>query len=206
MPHPETIHDFGGFPQALFDVQYPAPGSPALAQEAADLIKSTTVQLTDEWGLDHGCWTVAKFLYPDADVPIVEMSIDYTQGPAYHYALAQELMALRRKGVLIIGSGNTVHNLRKVAWSKLNEVGFGYDWAELANEKIKQLVLDGNHQDLISYEKLGSAFQLAIPTPEHYIPLMYTLGLQEKDEVPTLFNDALIGGSLNMLSIKIDKA
>lgn len=206
MPHPETIHDFGGFPQALFDVQYPAPGSPELAKETAALVKSTTVQLTEDWGLDHGCWTVAKFLYPNADVPIVEMSIDYTQGPAYHYALAQELKALRRKGVLIIGSGNTVHNLRKVAWSKLNAVGFGYDWAELANEKIKQLILDGNHQDLIAYEKLGPAFQLAIPTPEHYIPLMYTLGLQEKDEVPILFNDALIGGSLNMLSIKMDKA
>lgn len=206
MPHPETIHDFGGFPQALFDVQYPAPGSPELAKETAALVKSITVQLTEDWGLDHGCWTVAKFLYPNADVPIVEMSIDYTQGPAYHYALAQELKALRRKGVLIIGSGNTVHNLRKVAWSKLNAVGFGYDWAELANEKIKQLILDGNHQDLIAYEKLGPAFQLAIPTPEHYIPLMYTLGLQEKDEVPILFNDALIGGSLNMLSIKMDKA
>lgn len=206
MPHPETIHDFGGFPQALFDVQYPAPGSPELAKEAAELITSTTVQLTDDWGLDHGCWTVAKFLYPEADVPIVEMSIDYTQGPAYHYALAQELMALRRKGVLIIGSGNTVHNLRKVAWSKMNEVGFAYEWAESANEKIKKFITDGNHQDLIAYEKQGIEFQLAIPTPEHFIPLMYTLGLQEKGEVPTLFNDALIGGSLNMLSVKIDKA
>lgn len=206
MTQPETIHDFGGFPQALFDVQYPAPGSPELAQAAADLVQSTSVQLTDDWGLDHGCWSVVKFLYPQADVPVVEMSIDYTQGPAYHYALAQELKALRRKGVLIIGSGNSVHNLRQVAWSRLSEVGFGYDWAQVANEKIKQLILDGNHQDLIAYDKLGSAFQLAIPTPEHYIPLMYTLGLQEKDEAPTLFNDVLIGGSLNMLSVKLDKA
>ncbi|NGM65395.1 4,5-DOPA dioxygenase extradiol [Sphingobacterium sp. SGR-19] len=206
MPQPRTIHDFGGFPQELFDVQYPAPGSPELAKVAAELVRSTSVQLTNDWGLDHGCWTVIKFLYPQANIPVVEMSIDYTQGPAYHYALAQELKALRRKGVLIIGSGNTVHNLRKVAWSKLNEVGFAYEWAELANEKIKQLILSGNHQDLIAYEKQGTAFQLAIPTPEHYVPLLYTLGLQEKDEVPTLFNDALIGGSLNMLSVKIDKA
>src|SRR5690606_19320587 len=155
---------------------------------------------------DHGCWSVVKFLYPQADVPVVEMSIDYTQGPAYHYALPQELKALRSKGVLILGRGNSVHNLRQVGWSRLSEVGFGYDWAQVANEKIKQLILDGNHQDLIAYDKLGSAFQLAIPTPEHYIPLMYTLGLQEKDEAPTLFNDVLIGGSLNMLSVKLDKA
>lgn len=206
MEHPETIHDFGGFPQALFDVQYPAPGSPELAKETSELIKSTHVQLTEEWGLDHGCWTVAKFLFPNADIPIVEMSIDYTQGPAYHYALAKELSALRRKGVLIIGSGNSVHNLRKVAWNRMNEVGYGYDWAEVANEKIKKFIMDGNHENLIHYDKQGSEFALAIPTPEHYTPMMYTLGLQEKDEVPTLFNDALIGGSLNMLSIKIDKA
>lgn len=206
MPHPETIHDFGGFPQALFDVQYPAPGSPELAKETSELVTSVPIQLTEEWGLDHGCWTVVKFLYPNADVPIVEMSIDYTQPMSYHYALAKELSALRRKGVLIIGSGNTVHNLRMVAWDKMNTPGYGFDWANIANEKIRNFILDGNHQALVDYDKQGREMQLAVPTPEHFIPMLYTLGLQEKDEKATIFNDALIAGSLNMMSVKIDKA
>ncbi|NMH28575.1 4,5-DOPA-extradiol-dioxygenase [Flavobacterium silvaticum] len=206
MEHPETIHDFGGFPQALFDVQYPAPGSPELARETQELVKTVPIGLTREWGLDHGCWTVVKFLFPNADVPIVEMSIDYTKPAAYHYELGKQLSALRRKGVLIIGSGNTVHNLRMVAWDKMKTSGYGYDWAITANEKIKGYLADGNHRPLIDYDKQGKEFQMAIPTPEHYLPLLYTLGLQEKDEKVTLFNDALIGGSLNMLSVKIDKA
>ncbi len=206
MPHPETIHDFGGFPQALFDVQYPAPGSPELAEETSLLIKSVNVQLTEDWGLDHGCWTVVKFLYPNADVPIVEMSIDYNKPMSYHYALGRELAALRRKGVLIIGSGNTVHNLRMAAWDKMMTPGYGYDWANIANEKIRNFILDGNHQALINYDKQGQEIQMAAPTPEHFIPLLYTLGLQEKDEQATVFNDSLVAGSLNMMSVKIDKA
>lgn len=206
MQHPETIHDFGGFPQALFDVQYPAPGSPELAKETNKIIQSTEVGITNDWGLDHGCWTVVKFLFPNADIPIVEMSIDYTKGPEYHYALGRELAALRRKGVLIVGSGNTIHNLRKAAWDKMNQIGYAYDWAHVANEKMKSLIVDGNHKDLIAYDKQGIEFQMSIPTPEHYMPLMYTLGLQEKDEVATIFNDGIVAGSLNMLSVKIDKA
>ncbi len=205
MAHPQTIHDFGGFPQALFDVQYPAPGSPELAKQTSEIITSTDVHLTHEWGLDHGCWTVAKFLYPNADIPIVQMSIDYTQKASYHYDLAKQLAALRRKGVLIIGSGNTVHNLRQVVWGKMNDSEFALDWAASANEKIKKYILDGNHQDLINYDKQGIDFQMAVPTPEHYMPLIYTLALQEKDEAPVLFNDGFAGGSLNMLSVKIDK-
>ena len=204
MEYPETIHDFGGFPQELFDVQYPAPGSPQLAQQTQVLIQSTSVGITNDWGLDHGCWSVIKHLYPAADIPIVQMSIDYTQPASYHYRLAKELAALRHKGVLIIGSGNTVHNLRMAAWDKMQTPGYGYDWAIAANEQMKRMILEGDHQSLVNFEKQGREFQLAIPTPEHFMPLLYTLALQDKDEKITLFNDSLIAGSLNMLSVKID--
>ena len=204
MEYPETIHDFGGFPQQLFDVQYPAPGSPQLAQITKALIQSTTVEITDNWGLDHGCWSVIKHLYPAADIPIIQMSIDYTQPASYHYTLAKQLVALRQKGVLIIGSGNTVHNLRMAAWDKMMTPGYGYDWAIAANEQMKRMILNEDHQSLIDFEKQGREFQLAIPTPEHYMPLLYSLALQQKGEKITLFNDSLIAGSLNMLSVKID--
>jgi 4,5-DOPA dioxygenase extradiol len=206
MEQPKTIHDFGGFPQALFDVQYPAPGSPILANEIKKTITSANVGLDDSWGLDHGCWSVIKFLFPNADVPVVQMSIDYTQPASYHYALGKELSALRRKGVLIVGSGNTVHNLQLASWQNMNTLGYAFDWALTANEKIKKMIFDGDHQSLINFEKQGREFQLAVPTPEHYIPLLYTLGLQEKDEHATIFNDVLVAGSLNMMSLKIDKA
>lgn len=206
MNQPRTIHDFGGFPKELFDVQYPAPGSPILANETKAIIQSTTVGLDAQWGLDHGSWSVIKHLYPKADVPVVQMSIDYTQPASYHYALAKELLPLRRKGVLIIGSGNSVHNLRMVAWDQLNSIGYGYDWAKTANDKIKQWIADRNHKALTQFEKQGQEMKLAIPTPEHYLPMLYALALQEKDEQTTLFNDILLAGSLNMLSIKIDKA
>ena len=203
MEQPRTIHDFGGFPKELFDVQYPAPGSPALAKETQSVIQSTEVGFSEAWGLDHGCWSVVKFLYPNADVPVVQMSIDYTKPASYHYALGKELAALRRKGVLIIGSGNSVHNLRMVAWDKMNIDGYAYQWASIANEKIKKWILDGDHTSLVHFDKQGTEMQLAIPTPEHYLPMIYALALQEKDERPELFNDALLGGSLNMLSVKI---
>lgn len=206
MNQPRTIHDFGGFPKELFDEQYPAPGSPILANETKAIIQSTTVGLDAQWGLDHGSWSVIKHLYPKADVPVVQMSIDYTQPASYHYALAKELLPLRRKGVLIIGSGNSVHNLRMVAWDQLNSIGYGYDWAKTANDKIKQWIADRNHKALTQFEKQGQEMKLAIPTPEHYLPMLYALALQEKDEQTTLFNDILLAGSLNMLSIKIDKA
>ena len=203
MQKPRTIHDFGGFPQALFDVQYPAPGSPELANETKRLIKKVQVGLDESWGLDHGAWSVVKHLYPKADVPIIQMSIDYTQGAQYHYDLAKELLSLRKKGILIIGSGNMVHNLGMVAWDKLNTDSYGYDWAIEANDKMKHLILSDNHQPLIHFKSQGRAFDLAIPSPEHYLPLLYTLALKDQNEQASFFNDKPVGGSLTMTSMKI---
>lgn len=202
MPQPRTIHDFGGFPKALFDVQYPAPGSPELAKETQRLVKKTEVGLDEKWGLDHGAWSVIKHLYPDADVPVIQMSLDYRQTPQWHYDLAKELAALRRKGVLIVGSGNMVHNLGMVEWRRLHDT-FGYDWAIEANEKMKNSIQSGDHAPLINFRSQGKAFDLAIPTPEHYLPLLYTLALQEKGEEVSLFNDLAVGGALTMTSVKV---
>lgn len=202
MDFPPTIHDFGGFPQALFDVQYPAPGHPQLAKETAALLHSAQVKLDHDWGLDHGAWTIIRHMYPNATIPVLQLSIDYTKGPQYHYELAKELQALRKKGVLIIGSGNMVHNLRMVAWDRLNNTDYGYDWAKIINEKFKALIKDGDHQPLIHYNTLGKEAALAIPTPEHYLPLLYTLGAKGgKDEV-SFFNDKAVGGSLTMTSVR----
>lgn len=205
MEKPRTIHDFGGFPQALFDVQYPAPGSPELAKETKGIIHKATIGLDHNWGLDHGAWSVIKHLYPEADVPVIQMSLDYNQPPQYHYELAKELASLREKGVLIIGSGNMVHNLRKVAWDKLNSSGYGYDWAIEASEKMKDFIRNDNHQPLINYKSQGTAFQFSIPTPEHFLPLLYVLALKEKNENTELFNDKAVAGSLTMTSVKIER-
>ncbi len=203
MDFPRTIHDFGGFPQELFDVQYKAPGSPVLAKETADLLHSAHVELDHDWGLDHGTWTVVRHMYPEAKIPVLQLSIDYTKGPQYHYDLAKELQSLRKKGVLIIGSGNMVHNLRMVAWDKLNDPEYAYDWAIKMNDRFKGLIQAGDHQPLINYTSLGREAMLAIPTPEHYLPLMYTLGAKNhKDEV-SFFNDKAVGGSLTMTSVKM---
>ena len=202
MESPQTIHDFRGFPEELFKVQYPAPGNPALALETKQLVKSTDITLDHDWGLDHGTWTVVRHMYPNANIPILQLSIDYAKPAHYHYALAKELSALRRKGVLIVGSGNLIHNLRMVAWDKMNESEYGYDWALELKVKMKQLIEDGNHQPLINYEQMGTAAKYAIPTPDHYYPFLYTLGLQEKNEQATLFNDVAVMGSLTMTSVK----
>lgn len=203
MDNPKTIHDFGGFPQALFDVQYPAPGSPAIAEETAKLITTTNVGLDHDWGLDHGTWTVVRHMYPDADIPVLQLSIDYNKPPRYHYELAKQLAALRKKGVLIIGSGNMIHNLRMVDWKKLNEPNYGFDWAIEMKAIFKEKIGNGSHDDLINYEKLNKAAKLAIPTPDHYYPLLYTLGLQDSTDDVSFFNDKLVGGSLNMTGVKI---
>jgi len=203
MEHPKTIHDFGGFPKALFDVQYNAPGNPELARQTKELIKSTNVGLDHDWGLDHGTWSVVRQMYPDANIPVLQLSIDYNQPASYHYQLAKELASLRKKGVLIMGSGNMVHNLGMVAWDKMNEPDFGYDWAIEMNEKFKKDILDGNHEALINYQNYGIAGKNAIPTPDHYYPLMYILGLIEKNEKVTLFNDKVLMGSLTMTSVKV---
>ncbi|MBK7762541.1 MAG: 4,5-DOPA dioxygenase extradiol [Bacteroidetes bacterium] len=201
--HPKTIHDFGGFPQALFDVQYPAPGSPALAKEVKELVKKTEIGLDEKWGLDHGAWSVIKHMYPKADIPVLQLSIDYTQNAQYHYNLAKEIAALRSKGILIVGSGNMVHNLGLVAWDKMQTDNYAYEWADDASKKMKQCILDGNHQSLIDFKSQGKSFDLAIPTPEHYLPLLYVLALKEKNESVSLFNDKAVAGSLSMTSVKI---
>jgi 4,5-DOPA dioxygenase extradiol len=202
MEKPTTIHDFGGFPKALFDVQYPAPGSPDLARETKELITKTKVVLDDKWGLDHGAWSVIKHLYPNADIPVIQMSLDYNQTPQYHYELAQQIKSLREKGVLIIGSGNMVHNLGMVSWNRLNE-NFGFDWAIEANEKMKKFILNSDHKSLINFRSQGKAFDLAIPTPEHYLPLLYSLALKDEKDNIKLFNDEAVAGALTMTSVKI---
>ncbi len=203
MQMPKTIHDFGGFPQALFDVQYPAKGSPALAEETKSILKPTHLELDDTWGLDHGAWSVIKHLYPKANIPVIQLSIDYTKPPQYHFDLAKQLSALRQKGILIIGSGNIVHNLGLVDFPNFNKDNYGYDWAIEARAFINKYLLDGDFAPLIHYAKQSKAIQLAIPTPEHYLPLIYTLGLQQKGESISLFNDKLLAGSLSMTSLKI---
>lgn len=203
MPNPKTIHDFGGFPQALFDVQYPAPGSPELATEIQKLITNPAVELNHDWGLDHGTWSVIKHMYPDADIPVLQLSIDYYKPAAYHYELAKQLLSLRKKGVLIIGSGNMVHNLRMVAWDKLNEPEYGFDWALEMNDVFKNKISNGFHKELIQYEKLHKAATLAIPTPDHYYPLLYILALQTDNDKVEFFNDKAVGGSLTMTSVRI---
>lgn len=206
MEKPQTIHDFGGFPQALFDAQYPAPGSKWLANETQQSVKKTLVGLNENWGLDHGCWSILLKMFPLADIPVIQMSLDYSQSPQYHYELAKELAVLRKKGVLILGSGNMVHNLGKIVWRQDMTAPFGLDWAIEANELFKKNINENNHQALIQYEKLGKAVQLAIPTPEHYLPMLYSLALKEDDEKISYFHDIAVAGSLTMTSFTIEKA
>ena len=201
MNFPSTIHDFGGFPQALFDVQYPAPGDLKLAKEISSLAHSNHIELDHDWGLDHGTWTVVRHMYPEANIPVLQLSIDYTKSPAQHYEIAKEIYALRKKGILVIGSGNMVHNLRMLSWEMIN--GGGYDWANEMNDKFKNLIINGDHQPLINYSSLGKDAMLAIPTPEHYLPLIYTLGLKKDQEELSFFNDKAVGGSLTMTSVLV---
>ena len=199
----KTIHDFYGFPPELFAVEYPAKGDPELAKETAELLSPTSVIETESWGLDHGAWSVIRHLYPEAQIPVIQMSIDYTQPAQYHFDLAKKLQKLREKGILIIGSGNIIHNLRMVDFRNIDNIGYGFDWAIEAREKTNNMILDGDFQSLIDYQKQGTALQYAVPTPDHYLPLIYSLGLKEKTENVSLFNDELIGGSLSMTSLRI---
>lgn len=203
MEMPRTIHDFGGFPKELFEVQYPANGSPELAKETKILLQPTLVELDEKWGLDHGAWSVIKHLFPNADIPVVQLSIDYTKPAQYHYELSEKLNSLRNRGVLIIGSGNIVHNLSLVDWENFEKDNHGHDWAIEARYILNKLLLDGDYKSLINYDKISKAINLAIPTPDHYLPLIYVLGLHQKEESLTLFNDKLVAGSLSMTSVKI---
>ena len=200
MEKPATIHDFGGFPQALFDVQYPAPGDPELALETKNIVTDTPVNFDNNWGLDHGCWSVMKHLYPDAGIPVIQLSLDYNKSPQEHYNLSMQLNTLRKKGILILGSGNIVHNLRMINWHKPGE---GFDWAEEANSTLKNLILAGDHKQLINYKSLGRDIGLSVPTPEHFLPLIYTLGLKENNEEIKVINDKLVMGSISMTSFQI---
>lgn len=198
MARPKTIHDFGGFPKALFDAQYPAPGSPDFAALTKKIITKATIQDDYEWGLDHGTWSFLMPMYPQADIPVYQLSLDYYKPMQYHYELARELRALRKKGVMIIGSGNIVHNLRL-----LNFSGQTYDWATEFDQKIKTFLVDRNHHGIIQYDKLGNAAQMSVPTPDHYLPLIYTIAQQESNEQISFFNEKTDMGSVSMRSFVI---
>lgn len=203
MNRPRTIHDFGGFPKALYEAQYPAPGSPELANLTVELAKPVQVGLDSNWGFDHGSWTVAMQMYPQADIPIVQLSIDRRLTPQQHFELGQRLDELRHRGVLIMGSGNIIHNLRMADFQNLNRRDYGFDWAIEAREFVNNCIAKGNYGPLVDYSKQGRAMQLAAPTPDHYLPLLYILGLKHNTEQHQLFNDELIAGSLSMTSLKV---
>jgi 4,5-DOPA dioxygenase extradiol len=195
---PKTIHDFGGFPDELFAVQYPAPGAVDYAKMAISEISSVKVHEDFEWGLDHGAWSVLKNMYPKANVPVFQMSIDYGKSPQYHYNLAQELAALRKKGVLIVASGNVVHNLGMVSWGNKDKT---YDWALEFDQLVKKSIEDNNPTPLLEYQKLGRLASMAHPTNDHYLPLMYTLGLRTSKDQLRFFNDTFDLGSISMRSL-----
>lgn len=195
---PETIHDFHGFPRALFDVRYPAPGSPGLAHRVAELIPQPRVHLDSHRGLDHGAWGVLQPMYPEADIPVVQLSLSILQPGAWHYDLAKQLAPLRDEGVLVLGSGNLVHNLRLWRQNKPE----AYDWAQRFDEDIAERIAEGHHEGMLGYETLGPDALLAIPTPEHYLPLLYVLALQREGEAVEFFNDE-VASSISMRSVLI---
>lgn len=203
MEHPPTIHDFGGFPRALFEVEYPAPGSPTLAKEIQSLVKSQSIQLDYDWGLDHGTWSVLKHMYPEANIPVVQLSMDYKLSFESHFQIANELIPLREQGILIVASGNIVHNLGMVAWERLNET-YGFDWALEVNQNVKNWILSGDIQSLLSIRSKGKTYEWAIPTTEHYLPLLYTMGTQIPSDKVSFFNDKPVAGALTMTSVRLD--
>lgn len=198
---PDTIHDFHGFPRALFDVRYPAPGSPDLAHRIAQLIPQPRVHLDTHRGLDHGAWGVLKPMYPEADIPVVQMSLSILQPGAWHYDIAKQLAPLRDEGVLVVGSGNIVHNLR--LWRQ--NMAEAYDWAQRFDEDIADRIAEGHHEGMLGYETLGPDALLAIPTPEHYLPLLYVLALQRDDDTVSFFNES-VASSISMRSVVVGEA
>jgi 4,5-DOPA dioxygenase extradiol len=198
---PRTIHDFGGFPKELYQVQYPAPGDPKLARRVQEMLKPLPVEFDSSWGLDHGTWSVLRHVYPAADIPIVQLSIDETKPPSFHFEVGRKLAPLRDDGVLIVGSGNLVHNLHAYAWGR--HMPDPYDWAVGFEAEAKQMMLDGEYKALIDYEKLGPEAMLSIPTPDHYFPLLYVLATRQEREVITFPIEGVDGGSISMLSVQI---
>ncbi|HQU82741.1 MAG TPA: 4,5-DOPA dioxygenase extradiol [Pyrinomonadaceae bacterium] len=199
MKKPRTIYDFYGFPPELFAAKYDVTGNPELAKEVAEKLKNRLIELDENWGLDHGSWTILKHLYAEADIPVLQLSLDYGKSAKEHYELAKELAFLREKGVLIIGSGNLVHNLRMADFRNSKK----YDWAISADNKFKNLILSGEHDKLIKYESLGNDAALAIPSAEHFLPLLYVLALVNENETVEIFNDSIDLGSISMTSVKI---
>jgi len=198
---PRTIHDFGGFPRELYQMIYPAPGDPELARRVQALLQPLPVNLDDQWGLDHGTWSVLCHVYPQADVPIVQLSIDETQPPPFHYEMGRKLAALRDEGVLIVGSGNLVHNLHAYAWGR--HVAEPYDWAVRFEDEARAMILANENDPLIQYEKLGREALLSIPTPDHYLPLLYVLGSRQSGDRVSFPVEGMDGGSISMLSVKM---
>ena len=198
---PRTIHDFGGFPRELYAVRYPAPGDPALARRVQRMLAPLPVVLDDSWGLDHGTWSVLKHVYPEADVPVVQLSIDETQPASFHYDIGQKLAPLRAEGVLIVGSGNLVHNLHAYAWGAHSPDP--YDWAVRFEQEARGFLLTGENQKLIDYESLGRDALLSIPTPDHYLPLLYVLGARQAGDLVTFPVEGIDGGSVSMLAVRV---
>jgi 4,5-DOPA dioxygenase extradiol len=198
METPKTIHDFYGFPRPLYDMRYPAPGSPSLAQRVHGGVRTTDVQLNHDWGLDHGAWSVLCRMFPTADIPVVQVSLDRTKDAAFHYALGRELRGLRSQGVLILGSGNLVHNLGLIRWKDT-----AYDWAVEWDETMKGLIRSGDHDAIIHYGRLGRTAQLSVPTNEHFLPLLYILALQDTDDAASFFAEKVTLGSISMRSVRI---
>ena len=201
MERPRTIHDFGGFPRELFEVRYPAAGSPELAHRVTELIGKNVIEDSEHWGLDHGTWSVLVHVFPDADIPVVQLSLNETEPAEYHYDLAKRLGPLRDEDILVIGSGNLVHNLHTYAWG--SETAEPLDWAERFEETARAAMLSGDHSSLINYEDLGRDAMLSAPTPDHYLPLLYVLALQREDDEVTFPVEGFDGGSISMLSVKI---
>lgn len=198
---PRTIHDFGGFPPELYKVAYPAPGNPQLARRVQKLLSPVAVSLEERWGLDHGTWSVLRHVYPDADIPVVQLSIDESRAASFHYEIGQRLAPLREEGVLIVGSGNLVHNLHAYAWGA--HVVQPYDWAVRFETETRELLLANEHRPLIHYESLGRDAMLSIPTPDHYLPLLYILGSGKSSEKVTFPVEGVDGGSISMLAVQV---
>lgn len=198
---PRTIHDFGGFPEELYQIEYPAPGSPELAERIQDLLAPVSVRADESWGLDHGTWSVLKHVFPYADVPVVQLSIDETQPPQFHYELGRRLAPLRDEGVLIVGSGNIIHNLHTYAWGKQGVEPF--DWAVRFEQQAREFMLKGDDAPLIDYERLGRDAMLSIPTPDHYLPLLYVIAVRGEGERVSFPVEGVDGGSVSMLTVQI---
>ena len=201
MTHPRTIHDFGGFPQELYKIRYPAPGDPALAERVRDVLTAIPAQLDEEWGIDHGTWSVLYHIFPMADIPVVQLSIDRTKPPAFHYEIGKLLATLRDEGVLLLGSGNLVHNLQAYQWDRPDAEAF--DWVTRFEERVRGLLEAGKDDQLIEYNAMGAGAKLSVPTPDHYLPLLYVLGSRRKGERVSFPVEGFDGGSISMLSMQI---